>query len=226
MARPGGRFEIRRRFGVEPARQFVGERLRERGLEIVGRDLGERRASRNKGREPVLSACRQSGVGQIRPFIALGAAQKGDAVAPLHLRLRPRQARHAEPADAARERPRILLRRLDRPIVLGEPYRAETPVGAPPQAGARRIKNGFVASLDAVGGDRLDLLGGERASREDARLRRPAGDFGDGEKWRARQRVFDGHGRGAAIRHQELAARAARFGDAIGKSQRDQRAVG
>ena len=35
-----------------------------------------------------------------------------------------------------------------------------------------------------------------------------------------------GKHRGAAIRHQELAARAARFGDTIGIGERDQRAVG
>jgi hypothetical protein len=66
-----------------------------------------------------------------------------------------------------------------------ESYRPQTPEGAPPQACARRVEDGFVASLDAIARERLDLLGGERTSREDARLRRPAGEFGDGEKWRA-----------------------------------------
>ena len=185
MARAGGRLEIGGRFRIEPARQLIGEKLSERRLEVVGRNVRERRAPLNERRKPVFGACRQSGVGEVRPLVALGATQKGDAVAPLHLRLRPWQPRDAEAGDAARKHPRILVRRLDRQIALGESYRAETPEGAPPQAGARRVEDGFVASLDAVAGDRLDLLGGERASREDARLRRPAGEFGDGEKWRA-----------------------------------------
>ena len=66
----------------------------------------------------------------------------------------------------------------------------------------------------------------ERAGRENARLRGAAGEFGDGEKGRARQRIFDRQARGAAVGHQEFAVRAARFGDAIGIGERDQRAVG
>ena len=40
-ARPGGRFEMRRRFGVEPSAQREGQTCSERGGELVGGKLGQ-----------------------------------------------------------------------------------------------------------------------------------------------------------------------------------------
>ena len=105
----------------------------------------------------------------------------------------------------------------DAQVLLGEDQRAEPAAAARAQRRRGAVERQFVARLDFAAGDRLDLLERQRRGGEDARRGRAADDFADREERFARQRVVRLERRRAAVGHQELAALAARRGDAVGK---------
>ena len=186
VPRPRRSLEPCGRLGVESPQHFVWQQLRETRVEIVGGDLGERRTADNEGREPLPDLRRKRRVGKIEPLLALRAAQKGDAVAQLQLRLCPGQTRHAKTCDALREQERVFLRGLDRQILLAQPDRAEAPIAAAAQARACGVENSFVARIDTVRRDRLNFFRAQRAGGENARLRRAPDNLRNREKGRAR----------------------------------------
>src|ERR1700722_8197946 len=97
---------MRRRLGVKPPLQRIGEARAECGGKFVGGKLGKRRLAVEDRREPC-GVGAEAYVRKIRPFmlgyLAFGGAQEHDAVAPLPQPLGPGQARDPKPGDTLSE---------------------------------------------------------------------------------------------------------------------------
>ena len=89
--------------GVEPAMQGAVQQGVEGLGDLVGADVPQRGLAEQEGRQPVADRVAQRAVRQVRPGLALGGAQKGDAVAPLRPRRRPGQAIDPEPPQSLGE---------------------------------------------------------------------------------------------------------------------------
>src|SRR5262252_2859340 len=94
----------------------------------------------------------------------------------------------------------------------------------PANARASGIKDDLVAALDAIGELRLDLGERQRRRQHDASLRGGSGDLSDGEERRARKRGGRIDIGATAVGEEESTAGAAVLGDAVGISERKERA--
>ena len=108
----------------------------------------------------------------------------------------------------------IVLRDGER--LLGEDERPEPAATPRPQGGGGAVEGDFVRCLDRSGGDHLDIREGQRRSKEDARRSRSSGNLADREIWFARKGVVRLDRSRAPVRHQKLAAPAARDRNAVG----------
>ena len=128
------------------------------------------------------------------------------------------QGRRSRPSasSAARERERAALVLRNGERLLGEDERAEPAAAAGSQRRRGAVEGQFLHGLDRRARDSLDLGERQRRGEQDARRGRPARDLADREKRLARQRVVRLERRRPPVRHQELAAPAARHGDAVG----------
>src|SRR5262249_21883115 len=221
--RAGWRREMRRRFGIEPPPQRVGEARDQRRREITRRELSERGLAVEQRRKPigVGGKCR---IGYVRPFVTFGGAQEHDAIAPLPQRLGPRHTLDPEPRNALRKDARVLFARMNRHRLFGKRDCAEPPLASCAEARARLIERHFVARDDAAGEARLNLIRRDRRGQENAAGPRAAGHFGDREVRLARKRRGGIHIGAAAIDEQESAhSAAAVLRDALRISERQQR---
>ena len=206
---PGRRLEMGRRLVVEAPRQVPGQRRVEGARKVIGADLVELRLADEERREPA-GIGGQGLVRQVRPRLALGAAQEHHPVATLLERFRPRQARDAKRKNAARQRQRSRLVLRDGERLLGEDERAEPATATRPQRCGGAVEAQFVRGLDRRASDPFDVVERERRSRENTRRGGAAGDFADGEIRLARQRIMRFQRRRPAVGHEEFAAPAAR----------------
>ncbi len=180
----------------------------QRGGEIVGADLGEARLAGQIGREPVRRGG-ERGVGKIGPVGGLGAAQKHHAVAPLFERLRPRQpldarapARRAASASAARRAAGSVCS-----LNTSAPSRRRRRARKAAAPRSKAISSEVSIWSPAISPISSGVSGAAARMRAEAArpVISPIASAGS-----ARQRVVRLERGGAAVRHQELAALAAR----------------
>ena len=100
--------------------------------------------------------------------------------------------------------------------LLGKHERAEPAAAARAQGKGSAVEHEFVRGLDRSAGDRLDVVEGKRRGEQNARRSRAAGDLADGEEPLGRKRIMRLQRPGAPVGHEELAAPAARDGNAVG----------
>ena len=143
----GRRLEMGRRFVSEAPRQVPGQRRVEGAGKVIGADLVELRLADEERRKPARIGGKRL-VRQVRPRLALGAAQEHHPVPPLLERFRPRQAREAKRKDAARQRERGRLVLRDGERLLGKDERAEPAAAARPQRCGGAVEAQFIRGLD------------------------------------------------------------------------------
>src|SRR3984957_810828 len=220
---PGWRLEVGRRFVNEPPRHVPGQRGVEGAREVGGGDLVELRLPNEERREPVRIGGKRF-VRQVRPGLALGAAQEHTPVAPLLERFCPRQACDPKRKDAAREDEpsRVVLWNGEGP--LGEDECAEPAPATRPQGCGGAVEAQFVHGFDRGASDSFNVVERERRSREDTRGGGSAGNLTYGKERFAGERIMRlARGR-PAVGHEKSAALTAGYRDAVGEGRGEQRA--
>src|SRR5664280_1971936 len=105
----GGRGEMGRRLGVEPAAQIPGYQRGDRVRQLLCGNLSSCSFVEQQWLQPFGRVARQAFVGQIGPFLSLCAAQEPHAVAPLQRHFAPRQTIETEADKTLREDVRSCL---------------------------------------------------------------------------------------------------------------------
>ena len=215
---------MRRRFAVETARQSVRR---------AARSTPAARSSAPKSARLVLPRDRARAsrrppkrfVGDVGPVGIAGAAQEQHAVAPLPAALLHGRRADAEPEHAGGQRGGARLVGGSGQILFGERQRARAGAGGARAARRRRDRRPPLRSSRSRRRrpPRPPPASAARRCRMRAAAARPT-ISPIGEIGRAAERVVRLDGAGAAIGHQELAALAARLGDALGKGVGEQRA--
>src|SRR4029077_8374219 len=121
-------------------------------------DLIDRGLELKERAEPIANCRRQCHIGKIRPFLALGLAQKHHAIAPLDRRLRPEKLVDADAPDAIGKDARGILTRSDSTRSSRQCDGAEPAQAPSAQAERFLVESYLVAAFDAAGKARLDFV--------------------------------------------------------------------
>ena len=150
--------------------EIVRQQVRQSRVEIPACDVCETRAAYNERSKPVLGVLCERAVAQIRPIVAVGPAQKGDAVAFLSLRVTPVEAVDSSRGGGARQNDRALQAWVGGQVLLRKAQSAKALKTSPAKRPASGVEKGLVPRFQSGARERGDLFEGQRAGRQNCLL--------------------------------------------------------